>query len=180
MKWIVGIVEPLFMREKTTHIGDGFGLRLHDEIMDRLCESVCIGYGQSRSSPLLPSQRVFGHCSVLRFAFFLNVDRAGRLRFDRFHWFRVAQKELSMNIFRKHIARDTDCDRAMVLRKSRFNVLDGTDNHELEAHGPAFFGREGFRCGRIPWLRSFPFVLSEGLTDNHPVVEALKCYSARG
>ena len=39
MEWIFGIIEPLLVREKTTHIGDGLGLRLDDEIMDRLRES---------------------------------------------------------------------------------------------------------------------------------------------
>ena len=40
VKWVFGIVEPLLMREESSHIGNRLALRLHDEIMNRLGQTV--------------------------------------------------------------------------------------------------------------------------------------------
>src|SRR6478752_9618498 len=85
-----------------------------------------------------------------------------------------------MNIDGKHVARDADRDGPMILGESRLDVLNGRCDYKLESDGPALIGLERFRCGRIPLLRLFPFVLGKPAAQNHPIVEALERHSAWG
>src|SRR5580658_2111439 len=141
MERIVGLIEPLLVKEEAAHIGDYFAFRLDSAIADALDSSIGISDHQAKSPPFLPAKRVRvqpGHVPAV----IVDEGRVSGLADDGANRRNVTEEQARVDISWENIAGDANRYRAFVFGKSGFNVAYIGRNKEAEAEVYILAGSE--------------------------------------